>query len=245
MRSRSVAGRVYLDVLEHLEETGASACGPNVTVTGSPFDDGLSEAVQVDVQTERVVSSVAVVHTGSPAGSRTVAAALEHDVSLSSSSSPAAERRPEVGEDDPSHLTPVEMHYRWHRCAVLNISLDKVLGFGSLILERLEIRRLQKMLRAGDELAHKRLKAHLGCSAVWLAPPNLLKETLFVFKGCEVVHLDRATYLLSSSNSVVSDFAFPWTSLPRPVPSSGRVRRAPRAPGKQSTSALRASLHEH
>lgn len=79
----------------------------------------------------------------------------EHGVVLKPLSSPAAWRRPEVKQDNSSHPTIVELRYRWHRPTLVNISLDEVVGFGSFASEWLEIRLLQKMLQAGNELAHQ------------------------------------------------------------------------------------------
>lgn len=105
-------------------------------------------------QTKRVASSVAVVGTCPPAGGPAVAAAPKHGVVISPSSPPAADLRPEKGEDDPSHPTPVGLHCRWHRCAVVNTSLNEMLGLRFPASERLEVRRLQKVQQVGDELAH-------------------------------------------------------------------------------------------
>lgn len=115
---------------------------------GSPLEARPSEAVQVDVEREFAASSVI-------AGGLGVVASPEHAVVLSPSSPPSEGRQPEVGEDDPSRLTPEELHYRWHRCAVTTISLDEVLGLGPPASERSKICRVQKMLQGGGELDHQ------------------------------------------------------------------------------------------
>lgn len=112
LRSRPVAGRLDLNVPEHFEEAGASAEGQSVMVAGSPLDDGLSELVEEVVQMERVASSVNVVGAGFTAGGPALAAASEHGFVLRPLSPPVAERRSEVGKDDPSYNTLVRWHYR-------------------------------------------------------------------------------------------------------------------------------------
>lgn len=152
-------------------------------MAGSSLDNEPLEAAQTAIQTKRLPSSVAVVNVGLSAGRPAVAAAPEYGVMLRPPSPPAAKRRPEVREDDPSYPTYLGLQYRWHRYADVNISLDEVLGLESYALERLEIRRLQKILQAGNKLAHQRLEAYLGGSAVWLAPPDLLGKGLLCFQG--------------------------------------------------------------
>lgn len=99
LRSRSVARRLNLNMPEHLKEPDSSAGGLNVTVAGSPLDEGLSEAVQISGQAEQTASFVGIVDAGFSAGDPAVSVPPEHGVVLSPSSSPAAERRPEVGEE--------------------------------------------------------------------------------------------------------------------------------------------------
>lgn len=137
----------------------------------------------MDVQTKHVAFSVAVGGVASTDGDPAVAARLKQDIVLSPQLPPATERRSEVGGDDSSHLTPVELEYTWHRRAVVNIYLDEVFGLGSPASERLEIRHVQKMQQAGRELAHQVLKTYLGGLAVWLTSSHLPREAYFVFKA--------------------------------------------------------------
>lgn len=138
-------------------------------------------------------------------------------------SPPAAERRPEAGEDDPFHLIAMRKHYRWHRYVVVNFSLDEVLGLESPALERLEIRRLQTILQAGDELTHQRLKAYLGDSGVWLAPPDLPGKAYFLFEAWEVVYYDRAAHCCRRVTLVSLISRLHGPPFPRRVPLFGRV----------------------
>lgn len=106
-----------------------------------------------------------------------MAAAPKHGVVLSPPSPPAGKQSPEVGNDDPSHPTSVELHYRWHQCTVVHVSLQEVLGSKTAASQRLKIRHLHKILQAGDELAY------LGSLAVWPAPSDLLGEAYLFFKA--------------------------------------------------------------
>lgn len=91
----------------------------------------------------------------------------------------------------------------------------------------MEIRGVQKMLQADDELVHRRLKTYLGGWAVRLAPPDLPGEAYKVFKACEVIYYDRAAYLLSASGSGVADFVSPLIVIPEAgtFPQSSYVAR--------------------
>lgn len=112
LRSRSLARRLHLNVLHNLEEAGASAGVTGVTGAGSPLDDGRLEAIEVDVQTERVASSVTVFAAGRPASKPDGAATAEHGIVLSLPSPPTVVRRLLVGENDSSGPTLVGLHYR-------------------------------------------------------------------------------------------------------------------------------------
>lgn len=89
-----------------------------------------------------------------------------------------------------------------------------MLGLVSPASERLEIRRVQEIARAGDELVHQRLKAYLGGSADWFASREVPGKSYFVFKALKVVCFDRAAYLLSSSDSGITGFPLPETVNP-------------------------------
>lgn len=213
LKSQSVVWRLDLNLPEHLEEAGASVPGPDIMVARSTPDKRPSEVNQVDLQTKRVASSVARIDAAPTDGNTAVTAASEHDLVLSSPSPPATERRSEMRENVSLHLMHVGLCYRWHRCAVVNVFLDEVLGSGPPASERLETRRLQKMLQAGYELPHQRLKAYPGGSVVWLASPDLAGEACFVFKTWDVIYYYQAAYPLSSSVSGITDFAFAWTVI--------------------------------
>lgn len=111
LRSRFVARRLVLNVPEHLEQADVYAGGPGVTMLESPIDNEPSEAVQVDVQTERVALAFAIADACPSAGRPAVAASPNHDVVFSSRPRPAAEHRTEVGQNNPSHPSPVGLHY--------------------------------------------------------------------------------------------------------------------------------------
>lgn len=165
-RSLFVARQLDLNVPYHLKEAVASTGGAGVMVAGSPLDDAPSEAVQSEVQTKRVAFSVAVLGADLAAGGLTVAAGSEHDSLLSPLSSSAAMRWKQGETTIPRTLLPGGLYCRWHRCAIVNISLDKMMGLRPPVSNWLEIRPLLKMLQAGNETAHQRLMAYLGGLAV-------------------------------------------------------------------------------
>lgn len=167
-RSKLVARRQDLNVPEHSTEVkaGASPGGPGRTVAGEPLDSGPLEAVQVNVGNEFAAYPV-------NAGGPSVVAAPEHAVVLSLLSPSSERRQTEVRKDDPSCITREGLHYLWHRCAVTNVFVDEELGLEPPTSERSEVRRVQKILQVGDELAHQRFKAYLDSLAVWLVPPDL------------------------------------------------------------------------
>lgn len=137
----------------------------------------------------------------------------ERPVPLSPRSPPSARPSWLLGVDNPEHPTPVGLHYGWHRCAVDGIALDEVLHLGPPASDRAEIRRLQAVLGAGDELAFQRFQEYMAGAHVWVAPPDMPGDVHFVFSPWEVQYYDQAAYLLFQRSSDATDFASPVTAI--------------------------------
>lgn len=195
-------------------------------VAGSPLEDAPSEAVQSEVQTERVAFSIAVLGADLAAGGLTVAAGSEHDAVLSPLSSSAAMRWPQVETKILPTLLPGGLHCRWHRCAIVNISLDEMMGLRPPASNWLEIRPLLKMLKAGNEKAHQRLMAYLSGLGV-------LSGKTYSFPRPERSYtmIERRTCCREMTS--VSLISCPHgRSFLRLVPSTVGLRRALRAHGE-------------